>query len=57
MITAIDFHVDEHLIQIDRGQIRIFKNFDVRKMPIEFNISDIERILKISEEQIEEVEK
>jgi hypothetical protein len=53
-ITNIDFHIDEHLIQVGQGIIRIFKNGDTRKEPIEFDALEVERILRISIEQLDD---
>lgn len=53
-ITNIDFHIDDHLIQVGQGVIRIFKNGDTRKEPIEFYALEIERILRVSTEQLDE---
>lgn len=52
-ITNIDFHIDEHIIQVGQGQVRIFVNGDTRKQPIEFDAFEIERILKVSTEQLD----
>lgn len=51
-ITNIDFHVDDHLIQVGQGEMRIFQNGDMRKEPIIFYSDDIERILRIANEQL-----
>lgn len=46
-ITNIDFHVDEHLIRVGQGLIRIFLNGDTKKQPIEFDIVEIEQIIML----------
>ena len=51
-ITNIDFHIDDHLIQVGQGLVRVWENGDTRKEPIEFDQSDISRILKVADEQL-----
>ena len=52
-ITHIDFHVDDHLVQAGDGILRIFPNGDTRKKPIEFDASEIARVLRVATEQID----
>jgi len=55
-INSIDFHLDEHLVQIGQGMIRIFKDGDAKKKPIELEALEISRILRIAEEQLDDTE-
>ena len=52
-ITNIDFHIDDHIIQMGQGYMKIFVNGDTRKQPIEFDALEIERILRVSTEQLD----
>lgn len=52
-ITNIDFHIDDHLIQVGQGQVRIFIDGNTRKPPIEFDAIELERILRVSAEQLD----
>ena len=52
-ITNIDFHVDDHLIQVGQGIVRIFINGCTKKPPLEFNALELERILRVSTEQLD----
>ena len=55
-INNIDFHLDEHLVQVGQGMIRIFKDGDTKKKPIELEALEISRILRIAEEQLNDAE-
>jgi len=55
-ITNIDFHIDTHIIQVGQGVVRIFIDGCTKKPPIkfiEFNALELERILRVSSEQLD----
>ena len=55
-INNIDFHLDEHLVQVGQGMLRIFENGDNSKEPIELDALEISRVLKVASEQLDDTE-
>lgn len=52
-ISAIDFHVEDHLIQACGDTLTIFPFRDTSKEGITFDNEVLRRILKVAEEQVE----
>lgn len=52
-ITAIDFHVGEHLIQVSGETTTFFAMGDTSKEGITFINDDLRRILAVAQEQVE----
>lgn len=53
-IKQIDFHLDKHTIQVHGGKLFLFVDGNTRKKPIKLDSSEIMRILRVADEQIED---